>query len=262
MIDSLIAGAISGYCSIAICYPLDNLRTRIQANSSSESLFKMIRSIYIKERMIGFYSGFSYPFFSQGLLKSVMFASFTSSKQFMVQLGYNVDKPGPLFVSGFCSGIITSVFISPIELIRNKLIVRNYNGLESAYTINLRGLIPTMWRDGPGVGLYFLAFSFGKSIFVRLVPDVRPDSIWVKLFSGSFAGVSYWCWALPFDTIKTIVQLDVKLGMLGVIAHLRRSGQLSRLVSAWPVALGRGVPGAAVTLTTYEIVSDYLKKST
>ena len=69
MLTSLIAGAVSGYCSISICYPLDNLRTRLQANfsnnTSSMSLLNMIKTIHKEEGIKGFYKGFWYPFAAQ-----------------------------------------------------------------------------------------------------------------------------------------------------------------------------------------------------
>jgi hypothetical protein len=40
--------------------------------------------------------------------------------------------------------------------------------------------------------------------------------------------------------------------------RLIRGNGFLRLLHAWPVALGRGIPSAAVTLTTYDIITQYL----
>ena len=63
--------------------------------------------------------------------------------------------------------------------------------------------------------------------------------------------------ALPFDMAKTIIQAtrldkgEPLPAMASTLARLVREGGLQRLYMGWPVALGRGIPGAAILLATH-----------
>ena len=69
--------------------------------------------------------------------------------------------------------------------------------------------------------------------------------------------------ALPIDTVKTVVESG-RYGLLSPIQVARRlvldegPGHMFR---AWPAAMGRGIPSAAVTLMVYDYVVDYLVAS-
>ena len=68
------------------------------------------------------------------------------------------------------------------------------------------------------------------------------------------------CRALPIDTVKTVVESGRygRLSPLQVAQRLIRDEGAGHLFRAWPAAMGRGVPSAAVTLMVYDYVADYL----
>ena len=145
-----------------------------------------------------------------------------------------------------------------------------------------RGLGPTLWRDGPGVGAWFLAFAAGKDWFISLKMEGlrggeggreggREDEVvglgvGELLLAGSGAGVAFWTVALPFDTIKSVMQVEGLggreggrgRGMVGVARRLVREGGVGRLFRGWQGAFGRAVPGSAATLATFDLVKDRL----
>eukprot|EP00549_Striatella_unipunctata_P025652 CAMPEP_0118706638 /NCGR_PEP_ID=MMETSP0800-20121206/20680_1 /TAXON_ID=210618 ORGANISM="Striatella unipunctata, Strain CCMP2910" /NCGR_SAMPLE_ID=MMETSP0800 /ASSEMBLY_ACC=CAM_ASM_000638 /LENGTH=96 /DNA_ID=CAMNT_0006609217 /DNA_START=253 /DNA_END=543 /DNA_ORIENTATION=+ len=91
-----------------------------------------------------------------------------------------------------------------------------------------------MMRDGVGCGCYFVTFS---------ILGGAP-----LLLSGAGAGLAYWAAAMPLDTLKTRVQS-------GLARNAWDAFQQNRwLFRGWQVALGRGAPSAAVTLSSYEFV--------
>lgn len=67
--------------------------------------------------------------------------------------------------------------------------------------------------------------------------------------------------ALPFDAAKTVIQAtkvgrgQTAPGVAAAISRLLSEGGPRRLFLGWPVAVGRGVPGAAITLLTYSHVA-------
>jgi hypothetical protein len=160
-----------------------------------------------------------------------------------------------------------------------------------------RSVIPAIVRDGPGIGIYLLTFdvmkkwlsqsshSFEKppssypqsSLIGRNISSSRNDDhphdgvviaaaqpkLWMKLVAGSCAGITYWMFALPVDTMKTLIEHSstVAIGLPALGRHMYviiSDGGIIRLFRAWPVAFGRGIPAAAVTLTSYDLISEYL----
>jgi solute carrier family 25 (mitochondrial carnitine/acylcarnitine transporter), member 20/29 len=158
-----------------------------------------------------------------------------------------------------------------------------------------RGLLAAVLRDGPGLGAYFLAFEKCKSYFAsnlhrnttrtsssmlsqsqlpqQLSATVSVSSpvpatglpLWVRFLAGSCAGVAFWVVALPLDSVKVILEASPRVesslsGQLSLICKVVSERGVLSLFHAWPVAIGRGVPSAAVTLTTYDLISEWLAR--
>lgn len=73
--------------------------------------------------------------------------------------------------------------------------------------------------------------------------------------------------ALPFDTVKSVVQVSTlrgaeREGMLSAGRRLVREGGVLRLFRGWQGAIGRAIPGSAVTLATFDLVKDMLAAPT
>jgi len=82
------------------------------------------------------------------------------------------------------------------------------------------------------------------------------------LLCGSLGGIAFWSVALPVDTIKSVVQVsEKKMNMIQATRQIVSQHGIGFLFRAWPVAFGRGIPGAAVTLSTFDVVSRYLQKN-
>jgi len=146
-----------------------------------------------------------------------------------------------------------------------------------------RGLVPTILRDGPGVGFYLLAFEEAKRFFVEQAaartpscptsasapPDLSlslpsplpPLPLYARVTAAACAGIAFWLWALPVDGVKTLIEMagtTDSASTYSVLQTLRRNGGFSRILRAWPVALGRGLPSAIVTLTVYDVAMGWL----
>lgn len=63
--------------------------------------------------------------------------------------------------------------------------------------------------------------------------------------------------ALPFDMTKTIIQAaepkkgESVPGVVATVSRVFREGGWRRFYMGWPVAFGRGIPGAAIMLATH-----------
>ena len=75
--------------------------------------------------------------------------------------------------------------------------------------------------------------------------------------------ISFWIIALPFDTVKTLVQVDYTgrySGFLECAKSIVRNEGVGRLFRGWQAAFSRGIPGAAVTFWAYNSCNVYLER--
>ncbi|OQR86932.1 Mitochondrial Carrier (MC) Family [Achlya hypogyna] len=267
--EAVIAGSVSGMSSVVVCHPLDTIRTRLQHNAS-RSFSMVVTGTLRSEGLRGLYSGFLPPFFSQAVYKSVIFTTQAKVRQLIAA---NVIDPSPLFstiVSGAVAGAVNASLVAPVELVRNRLQVQGttasqqYSGtfdviakvIKREGVLSLwKGLSATVTRDALGVGLYFVGFDLAKT---HLPDEWNPTSR--VLVAGAIGGISFWAIALPFDTIKTVIQVSPQTsqGMVATgLALVRREG-LGRIFHGWQAAFSRGIPGAAITFYAYDSTMAYL----
>eukprot|EP00948_MAST-09A_sp_MAST-9A-sp1_P002350 g2350.t1 len=190
-----------------------------------------------------------------------------------------------VFSGGVFAGTINSFVVSPVELFRNRMMTQKFSRSHSFYRANpglrpisnlncikqtlkdpktgryqftnlWRGLQATILRDGPGVGFWFYSFHLAKNIQTS---DYYIDNNNTHLFSslqsdiiaGSCAGLGYWFWAFPLDTMKSIVQTTDKrsVNMLYLIRTYFRYN-VDQLYRGLGVTLFRGVLSSSVVFAT------------
>lgn len=262
--QSLIAGTIAGMSAITVCHPLDVIRTRLQLDPTI-SLAKSIS-------MGNLYSGFKTPFIAQGFYKAVIFASNTAS----INMLFNGQRDrNTVLISGCIAGAVNSLVVAPVEMVRTSQILRaKSNPGEGLFTtiasiMKTKGITslwaavgPTILRDGPGMGLYMLAFEQAKP-FLAGTDLLREQLLATKMVAGAFAGVVFWTWAIPIDTIKAMIEARIQSTATAAgaaAADTKMHVIVSRSLKSLPIAYIRGIPSAAVTLTVYDVVMAQLAK--
>jgi solute carrier family 25 carnitine/acylcarnitine transporter 20/29 len=274
---SVIAGSISGMASVLVCHPFDTIRTRLQISPTrfSNSFFVCVEKTITQEGIFGLYKGFLPPFFSQAIYKSVIFT--TSNKFRNDILHSNSLTPNMIsFISGAFAGGLNAFLVAPIELIRNRLQIqyhnnspKSYHGTWHCFSSVLKregffalwkGLGSTILRDSFGVAFYFLTFDFAKQKITEKAPK-NPD--FVRLSAGALSGIAFWTIALPFDTVKSLIQVDVDGKYCNLSAATRvllKENGIGGLFRGWQAAFSRGIPGAAVTFWAFENSTKYLEQ--
>lgn len=307
VLETVLIGSFSGCLAISVCHPIDVIRTKLQISNSLTPL-SAIRDIYRADGFRGYYTGFAGPFGAQIIYKSIIFTTnrFMQSNVF----GSNSTSSHAVFLSGFVSGGVNALAVAPIEIVRTSMIVNSKNGNAQSISTSLkhivrdhgvkglwRSLLPSVVRDAPGMGVYFLCFDKCKQLFRSARRSLSADgsdgpvALLDRIVSGAAAGVGFWVVSLPIDTVKTVIESQstaitttTNTGTASSPSHhgayptsqasssqatrilraataLWKEGGTARFYRGWQVAIARGIPSAAVTLTSYDMLSEYCTKS-
>lgn len=242
-LDHVLAGTVAGISSILVCHPLDTIRTRLQVSSEYRGAWDCAIRLVREEGFTSLYRGMVGPVMAQGAYKAIMFGvyGFASSR--------TSQSPLELFACGGLAGGANAVVLTPVELIRNRQQVSTKNFLQTMREAKslYRGLGATLCRDVPGVGAYYLTFEFLKRDFGNFV-------------AGAAGGFSFWTIALPFDHVKSRLQVDPSLTLKEILfpSPPLKDPLFSRLYVGYWSALARGIPGAAIVFTVYGFVLERL----
>ena len=225
---------------------------------------------------LGLYKGLSSPLLIASSLNGILFGVYGHSLHLLgTQHGSITSSMLTLFVAGCAGGLVTSVFLSPIELVKTRLQMHG-RGTKLTSSEKMRvvrcchhiykteglrgmswGLVATLWRDVPSTGAYFVVY---ESCFRFLSGNNRrtPSGIAIMLAGGT-AGTVSWAVTYPMDVIKSRIQVDGTSGISryqGVTDCIVKSvqeGGFRVLTRGLGACLLLAFPAEAVLLLTYEM---------
>ena len=170
-INGYINGSISGIFQNIFTYPLDTLKTRLQKNNN-------IRT--------NFFAGLTESSISMVMTSSIGFGTNEISKKYL-----NSE-----YKSGFVTGIVNSIFCTPLELLK----IRKQLNINTKLFI-YRGFNATLLRECIGNSIYFGIYND-----LTKYNDKTNTNI---LLSGGISGSLSWLVTYPIDVIKTRVQSGI-----------------------------------------------------
>lgn len=189
------AGSLaSAFASLALC-PTELVKCRLQTThemkmsgktaQSHNTVWSMVKSIFMKEGLLGFYRGLpttlvqeipGYFFFFGGYELS---RSFFASGRPKNELG-----PVPLMLSGGFAGICLWLIIFPVDCIKSRIQVLSMSGqpagLISTFVYIVRnegilalysGMKATMIRAIPSNAALFLAYEYSRKVMMSMVEE-------------------------------------------------------------------------------------------
>ncbi|XP_011806864.1 PREDICTED: solute carrier family 25 member 47 [Colobus angolensis palliatus] len=120
-----VAGAIGGICGVAVGYPLDTVKVRIQTEPKYTGIWHCVRDTYHREHVWGFYRGLSLPVCTVSLVSSVSFGTYRHCLAHICQLRYGSPDAKPakadIALSGYASGLVRVFLTSPTEVAKVRL---------------------------------------------------------------------------------------------------------------------------------------------
>jgi hypothetical protein len=293
--NSICAGSLSGIASTLVVYPFDVLRTKMQAQTTMRTAAPGPLSVLTHTWQHGgvraLYTGLSLPLQAQAIYKATVFGiNQVCQGQLLEYRRWEYQKRGILkkkknvslalgdhFACGFIGGAINAaIFVTPVEFVRNQLIVQHTKMAAAGNTAAAaaagpmdvikstmaspegvrglwRGMGMTVARDSLGCGCFFVSMAYCRQLFTK---KGEQPTLGVTVLSGACAGLGFWAIALPLDTLKTWVQngtaTSARAAVVGSISSHGYVGTAQQLCRGWQVAFGRGAPSAAITICTYE----------
>ncbi|KAI7838108.1 hypothetical protein COHA_008116 [Chlorella ohadii] len=278
-----VAGAFAGSANIAIGFPFDTVKVRLQNRLNPYSgPWHCVTSIVRYEGARMLYRGMSPQLVGGALETGVNYAVY----QAMLKLTQGPDLQLPdaaaVPLSAGAAGIVLSFVLSPAELCRLQLggteRYHSYSGpidclrqtvKSEGWRGLTRGLGGTMARECPGNAVYFSCYSLLRHWLPGKAPlpgaADQPRSLWQALADagsaivcGGLAGMAMWAAILPIDVAKTRIQTAYPgsyydVGILKQLQILYREDGLRALYAGLSPTLIRAFPANAAQWLAWEL---------
>lgn len=292
-LEDFVAGWIGGASSVIVGYPLDTVKTRLQAGVGYGNTLSCIRMVYRKEGVFGFFKGMSFPLASIAVYNSVVFGVFSNTQRFLSQ--HRCREPGAgashslsdLLLASIVAGVVSVGLGTPVDLIKIRLQMQTQPFREAnpslkpraaalgerpayqgpvhciATIVRTEGLVglyrggnAMLLRDIPGYCLYFIPYVLLNDwITPEGCAGPSPCAVWL---AGGVAGAISWGTATPMDVVKSRLQADgVYLnkykGVLDCISQSYQKDGLKVFFRGITVNAVRGFPMSAAMFLGYEL---------
>ncbi|XP_025107027.1 mitochondrial glycine transporter-like isoform X2 [Pomacea canaliculata] len=217
LISAFLAGATGGSVSAIILQPLDLVKTRLQSSiyvGSNTGVMKVVISVVQKERIAGLWTG-AWPSVTRcGPGIGLYFGILHWLKK---DLGSANPSALESLLLGMSARSISCSLILPITVIKTRYEsgAFRYRGIAHALTViykaeGLRGLysglLPTLLRDVPYSGLYYMFYTRLKLINQRSITR-ESFQVMMDFCNGAMAGFLASFVTQPADVIKTSMQM-------------------------------------------------------
>lgn len=297
-IMSVLAGSIGGAVGVGVAFPLDTLKTKSQVLASQTAttlpgtngtatidlaavdvenmnMIQLTKYIYRAEGISGFFGGVKGMMAGQALIKALAFSANTCALLYLEQYkSLYLGSFGVLLVAACFSGFITSFLVTPVE--RIKLMMQanpQYtNELDCASAVlrteglkglMVRGLGPTLVREVPAYGIYFVVYGlFMETPLADVLGQFAP------LLFGALSGMACWIPTYPIDVVKTLVQNTEggeeegggkKKSSMDVAIEIYQEGGFGAFYNGITPKLLRAAINHSVTFYVYGLVMNSMK---
>jgi hypothetical protein len=151
--QKLIAGAGSGALGSFIATPTDLVKIRFQSysprhqNPYKNTFDAFYRIMKYENGISGLYKGATPTVLRATILTSMQLSSYDHSKRILLRSGYFNDNPLTHIISSIFSGLITSIVVNPVDVIKTRIMCDSTNK-NSLYKNSFDCFYKTMMNEG------------------------------------------------------------------------------------------------------------------
>lgn len=288
-VADFVAGSLGGLACKTVEFPFDTVKVLLQTQKGQEyrGSIDVFRSVIRHHGVKGLYFGVASPLIGSMAENATLFAAYGLFKRMFLHVApadmtterreeWSHSVPANI-LAGFGAGIFVSFILTPVELIKVKLQVQSSPGSPKLYTGafdcffkllkqgGVRGLyqghLATTARELPGNAAWFATYEFVKKQFIP-VGGTRDDVPSAGLLlAGAFAGMAYWTANFPFDTVKSLIQVQhrhERSSIMQVVAKLFREKGIRGFYQGWLITTAKAFPSNALLFLVYEKTAEFL----
>ncbi|KAJ5549720.1 hypothetical protein N7535_002343 [Penicillium sp. DV-2018c] len=291
----IVFGSSAGMAGKLIEYPFDTVKVRLQSQPAHLPLrysgpLDCFRQSFRTDGFRGLYRGISAPMAGAAVETSCLFFSYRLIQDTVRATIYTGDEHLPfiaLIACGALSGSVTSLALTPIELVKCKMQVPAESAsLRPAGPMAIvaavfrqeglmgfwRGQMGTLIRETGGSAAWFGGYEGVSSLFrtynKKSHSQSHSDSLPVhqQMIAGATAGISYNFLFYPADTIKSRMQTE-DISRLSPSAErqtfwsttksLWRQQGLKGMYRGCGITCARSAPSSAFIFSVYEGLRQY-----
>jgi len=216
-----VAGSCAGIMEHVGMYPLDTVKTRVQASSGTLSAMDVVKTIWRERGAMGFMRGSTVIGFGCIPAHISLFSSYELVKAHLLDLEGNQHQPMRAAACGASATIAHDAILTPSDVVKQRLQMGGYRGAldciastarSEGCSAFYRSLPATLAMNVPYMGLLVASNESLKRLFgLNAAPDkdvARPKlagamgHFLTAGVSGGFAAVL----TLPLDVVKTRLQ--------------------------------------------------------
>ncbi|XP_057998524.1 uncharacterized protein LOC131177523 isoform X3 [Hevea brasiliensis] len=239
----MIAGSIAGSVEHMAMFPVDTIKTHMQALGScpvkSVSVSQALRSILQSEGPSALYRGIAAMGLGAGPAHAVYFSVYEVCKKYFS--GDNPKNSIVHAVSGVCATVSSDAVFTPMDMVKQRLQLGNntYKGVwdcvkrvlrEEGFGAFYASYRTTVLMNAPFTAVHFATYEATKRGLMEISPESANDErLVVHATAGAAAGALAAAVTTPLDVVKTQLQcqcLFQDLTTKQIIGKGRESGGL------------------------------------
>ncbi|CAO1635245.1 unnamed protein product [Parajaminaea phylloscopi] len=295
----VFSGTAGGIAQVLVGQPLDMLKVRLQTapQGTYNGMGDVAMRILKQDGPLGFYKGTLTPLLGVGLCVSIQFGVVEKVKRDFAMANARAAGStdtdalagvGPkafplstaqLYTAGVAAGVANAFVAGPVEHIRIRLqtqATKIYHGpvdcakkivASSGAAGIFKGMVPTLIREGHGMGTYFLIYEavVGYKLKKDNLTRAELPATWAML-GGAISGPALWTMVYPFDVVKSRMQTDSLdaskrqyKGMIDCFRQVAAQSGWKGFFRGLIPTLTRAPLSNAATFVTYEFASRHLE---
>ncbi|XP_052175801.1 uncharacterized protein LOC127790358 isoform X2 [Diospyros lotus] len=219
----MIAGSIAGSVEHLAMFPVDTIKTRMQALGScpikSAGVRQALGSILRTEGPAGLYRGIGAMGLGAGPAHAVYFSVYEFCKKAFS--GGNPNNSAAHAVSGVCATVASDAVFTPMDVVKQRLQLSDspYKGVLDCVTRVLReegfrafyaSYRTTVLMNAPFTAVHFATYEATKRGLMEISPESASDErLVVHATAGAAAGALGAAITTPLDVVKTQLQCQI-----------------------------------------------------
>ncbi|OIT32605.1 PREDICTED: mitoferrin-like [Nicotiana attenuata] len=270
----MIAGSIAGMVEHMAMFPVDTIKTQMQALGSCPLKYASIRtalgSILKSEGIPGLYRGIGAMGLGAGPAHAVYFSVYEICKKSFS--GGNPNNSGAHAISGVFATVASDAVFTPMDMVKQRLQLSDspYKGVmdcvkrvlkEEGFKAFYASYKTTVLMNAPYTAVHFATYEAAKRGLLGVSPESASDErLIVHATAGAAAGASAALITTPLDVVKTQLQCQGVCGcdrfksgsIRDVFRTILKKDGYKGLMRGWVPRMLFHAPAAAICWSTYE----------